>query len=96
MAAPKKPMDHLETEAKRDKDAPILIEVWDQSFTVRPMKQWKASGYRAIREGDLDAWGETCMDRASYVAFRAKDPTLEETVEFTNALNLATGESLGE
>ena len=82
MAEPKEPLDHLEADATRDINDPIVIEFWGQKFKVLPMHKWKAAGLRAMREGDLDAWAQKCMDPRSYLLWTRKDPDLDEAGEF--------------
>lgn len=90
---PKTPLDKLEAEATTPDDGSVEVALAGRELRVLPVKKWKASGLRALRENDIDLWAEKCLDPASYAVWRDIDPDLEQCEEFFTAWSEASGES---
>lgn len=90
--AAKAALDHLEADATNTAGE-VVIKLAGRKLTVLPIKQWRASGYRALREENIDLWAEKCLAPASYEAWQDIDPTLEQCAEFFTAWSEVTGES---
>jgi hypothetical protein len=86
------PLDHLEAEATAA-DGVTEIDLAGRKVSVLPVKKWRASGLRALRENDIDLWAEKCLAPGSYDVWRKVDPDLEQCEEFFNEWAEVTGES---
>jgi hypothetical protein len=99
VVAAKKPLDHLEADAKKLDPATTMaveVELEGRTLYVLPVRKWKASGLRALRENDIDSWAEKCLDPRSYKVWQAIDPDLEQCEVFFTNWQAASGESAPE
>lgn len=90
---PKQPTDRLEKEATRIPAAVTEVDWEGVAVKVLPSMKWKASGVRALREGDIDMWAEKCLAPESYKLWQQVDPDLEQCEAFFEAWQDASGES---
>jgi hypothetical protein len=90
----KTPLDHLQAEtAPRVPDGPVEVELAGRTLQVMPVKKWRASGLRALRENDIDLWAEKCLAPGSYAVWQDIDPDLEQCEEFFATWTEVSGES---
>lgn len=77
-------------------DGSVLVtldtEAGSADLHVKPVRLWKASGIRAMREGDFDTWAEKAMPPESYAEWKRLDPDMEETERFFTEWNAASGQ----
>lgn len=88
-------LDAVEAEAVAD-DGSVTVTLADTAeIRVKPVKEWRASGIRAMREGDFDTWAEKALDADSYEAWTEVDPTMQEVEDFFTAWGELTGQDQG-
>ena len=77
-------------------DGSVLVtldtEAGSADLHVKPVKKWKGSGIRAMREGDFDTWAEKALAPGSYAEWSRLDPDMEEIEVFFTAWNAASGQ----
>lgn len=88
-------LEALESEAVADDGSVTVPLAGAAEIRVRPVQDWRASGIRAMREGDFDTWAEKALDEESYAAWTDVDPTMREVEAFFTAWGEATGQDQG-
>lgn len=89
------PVEDLEAEVDAEQDpadvtVPVLLD--GETVEVLPVRQWRSSATRALREGDFDSWAEKCLAGDSYEkVWQEIDPTIEQVEQFFVNWQAATG-----
>jgi hypothetical protein len=85
----------LEVEATDDGSnlIELVTAAGSVNLTVKPVKKWKASGVRAMRQGDFDTWAEKALTPESYKEWAKLDPDMDEVEVFFEAWSEATGQT---
>lgn len=89
------PVEDLEAEVDAEQDpvdatVPVLLD--GETVQVLPVRQWRSSATRALREGDFDSWAEKCLTDDSYkTVWQDIDPTIEQVEQFFVNWQAATG-----
>jgi len=77
-------------------DGSVLValdtEAGSADLQVKPVRKWKGSGIRAMREGDFDTWAEKALTAESYAEWKRLDPDMEEIEVFFTEWNKASGQ----
>lgn len=76
-------------------DEPVLVLLDGTSIYVKPVKQWRTSGLRALREGDFDKWAETCLVEDSVETWTEIDPTIGDVEIFFQHWAEMSGQTVG-
>jgi hypothetical protein len=84
----------LEAEARAGADT-VLVPLGDVEVEVLPIGEWRASGLRALREGDFDTWAAKCLSDEGLRAWDECDPTMSQVEEFFTAWSERTGQDPG-
>lgn len=90
-----KPLDRLSADATNT-GKPVFVAIGGATVEVLPPRKWKASGLRALRESDFDAWAEKCLAPGGYAIWQSVDPDLDQCEKFFVDWQAAIGESLPE
>jgi hypothetical protein len=86
----------LETEAAMDPDGNVTVQLAGKPVRVKPVKQWRASGIRAMREGDFDSWAEKALAGDDYEkVWKVIDPTMDDVQAFFVDWKSITGQDSG-
>jgi hypothetical protein len=76
-------------------DSPVEVALCGETVHVLPLRKWKGSAMRALREGDFDSWAERCLVDGDYdEVWAVVDPDLDQIDEFFAAWQEATGETI--
>lgn len=73
-------------------DDSIVVPLAGTDLRVLPLRKWKASAVRAMKDGDFDRWAEKALD-GDYPAWQAIDPDMDQVEVFFTAWALASGQS---
>jgi hypothetical protein len=88
-------MEAVRTEALADPNAATPVALEGKTVHVLPVKKWKASAIRAMRQSDFDTWAEKCLAEGDYAVWQQVDPDVEQVEAFFLAWNKATGQDSG-
>ena len=89
-------LEALEADAATDPNGVVTVPLAEVSVRVKPVKQWRASGIRAMREGDFDTWAEKALADDDYSrVWKVVDPTMNDVEAFFRAWKAATGQDSG-
>lgn len=89
----RQPQDRLQAEALLGQHDPVEVQLGEQTVTVLPLRQWRTSGIKALREGDFETWASKCLTPESWPVWQRIDPTLDEVETMFAAWSTATGQS---
>ena len=73
----------------------VAVPLGDVDIEVLPVRDWRNSGLRALRDGDFDTWAEKCLTDAGRAAWLEADPTIGEIEDFFTAWKDSTGQDPG-
>lgn len=73
----------------------VAVPLGDVEVEVLPVGKWRASGLRALREGDFDTWAEKCLTAEGREVWLDADPTMDEVEAFFTAWTERTGQDPG-
>lgn len=76
-------------------DEPVAVVLDGQTLHVKPVKQWRSSGLRALREGDFQTWAETCLEADSVNVWLDIDPTIGDVETFFEQWAEQSGQNVG-
>lgn len=62
---------------------------------VPPVKRWRSSGLKALRDGDMEGWAQSVLDDDGWAVWEEVDPTLEEIGEFFESVSPGLGTDQG-
>lgn len=86
------PVTAAEHEARGDE---VRGEIAGKEIFVPPVKRWRSSGLKALREGDIEQWAESCLSDEAWEVWQEVDPTLEEIEAFFATINDGLGVEAG-
>jgi hypothetical protein len=76
-------------------DEPVAVLLDGLTVHVKPVKQWRSSGLRALREGDFQTWAEKCLEPESVDVWLDLDPTIGDVESFFEQWQELSGQSAG-
>lgn len=80
-------IEQLATEAA---DSTLEAVLCGEVVQVLPMRKWKSSAIRALKNGDFDIWAEKCITDGRAIWDRL-DPDVEQIEEFMSSVTDGTG-----
>ena len=60
----------------------VLGHLDGEPIYVPPIKRWRSSGLKAMRDGDMEGWAASVLDEEDYAVWKDVDPTLEQIGSF--------------
>jgi hypothetical protein len=76
-------------------EGPVTVELAGEPIEVLPVRQWRSSALRALREGDFEDWAERSLTENGHEKWLEVDPTIEEVEAFFEAWGEKSGERVG-
>jgi hypothetical protein len=76
-------------------DESVAVDLAGETLYVKPVRQWRSSALRALRDGDFEAWAETSLDEESAEAWVDIDPTVEQVEQFFTDWGKLSGQTMG-
>jgi hypothetical protein len=89
-------MDRLEADAVLSADESVTVQLAGHNVEVLPLRQWRSSGVKALREGDFEVWSQRCLAEGSRSTWLDVDPTIAEIEAMFEQWSRLTGQSPGE
>lgn len=88
--------ERLAAEAHVDPSNSVDVRLGDATVSVLPVRKWRASALKALREGDLETWASKSLDGDGYATWLDVDPTIEDVESMFAEWSAITGQSPGE
>lgn len=76
-------------------DEPVAVSLGAKTLHVKPVRKWRTSALRALREGDFEKWADGCLTDESVELWYELDPTIEEVEAFFTEWSEASGQDAG-
>jgi hypothetical protein len=74
-------------------DEPVAVPLAGQTIHVLPVRKWRQSALRALKEGDFITWAERCLVDDDVHMWDDIDPTIEEIEAFFVAWSEHSGQT---
>ena len=74
--------------------SPVAVPLVGKTVRVLPVRKWRASATRALREGVFDVWAEKSLVKGDYAVWQSVDPDMDEVEAFFDAWNEASGQTV--
>lgn len=90
-------LDALEAEvdAEAFDDGSLAVPLVDAVVHVLPVRKWRSSSVRAMRDGDFDRWAEKCLAEGDYALWQVIDPDMDEIEAFFTEWTRLSGQEPG-
>lgn len=70
-------------------------ELAGRMVSVPPVKQWRSSALKALRDGDFETWAKVTLDDDGWEHWQEIDPTLQQVEDYFTAINPGLGTNPG-
>lgn len=74
-------------------DQPVAVPLAGQTIHVLPVRKWRQSALRALREGDFIEWATKCLSEEDAELWDEIDPTIEDIEAFFVAWSENSGQT---
>lgn len=74
-------------------DEPVAVPLAGQTIHVLPVRKWRQSALRALKEGDFITWAERCLTEDDVSLWDEIDPTIEDIEAFFLAWSESSGQT---
>jgi hypothetical protein len=72
---------------------PVAVPLGGETIHVLPVRLWRQSALRALREGDFIAWAEKCLTPEDVELWDEIDPTIADIEQFFIDWSALSGQS---
>ena len=85
----------IEVEALADPADTVAVPLADREIRILPVRKWKSSALRALRQGDFETWAERSLVAADVAVWQAVDPDMDQVEAMFSAWTAKTGQTPG-